>query len=282
VITERVDLPSPSPDSAPTSLYQPIVSDITTASFTVSWVSNVPTNASVEYCEFSSGTCDATHFPQLPSIVNDAQPFLQSCVGFVSVYSLNAGTTFYYRAKANSSAGDAGYYPSTPPYPSVATKTDTNPGISSNPTFNVAPYYDKNGNLAWDGEPTDAKQRYFMVYLNHTGAETLADRGNGDSGWIATMPASNLRNAGASGQPHALSISDVVSFFVIGVYDNGSGPAVWTNRTLSYTLPDPVVPVVDIVDRTEYNVPETCTGTVAAASAMTVVILSIRLKQRGP
>ena len=208
----------------------PITSDITSNKFRASWVADVPIKGAIEYC-VSGGSCGYNSLSSTTT-VNDPSPYLASGTALVEASSLVPGTTYYYRFKATLQSGDVVYYPYSPPYPSVTTKTDTLPGYPSNPTFNVAPFYDKNNNGAWNGEPPDAKQNNFLIYLNHTGTETLVARGNP---WIAAIATSNLRNATASGSPHLLTASDQVTFWIAGMYNDGQRSTFWRNATPAYT-----------------------------------------------
>ena len=267
-ITFRTPL---SPSSIPRFLYVPILSDITTVSFTVSWVSDRPINASVEYCIYSAGVCDASDFPGSPSVAWDTVEFLQSGVALVRMKSLDPGTTFHYRAKAKDAANELNYSPNAAPYPSVTTKTSTQFKIGD-PTFIIAPFQDKNGNYQWDNEPTDAKQYNFLFYLNHSGAEPLAARNQDPLGWTVSISTDNMRDATPSGAPHYLSPGNLVTFFIAGIFDDGSGTAIWTNRTASYTMPDPMESPVLLTKRTEKTVPElVLLSPIMVASVVTVL-----------
>lgn len=208
----------------------PTISDISSNKFRSSWVAEMPIKGAVEYCASGAG-CTSSSLTSTTT-VNDASPYLASSAALVDVSGLVAGTTYFYRMKATTQSGDVYYYPSASPYPSVTTKTNNNPGIGTNPTFNIAPYYDKNNNYAWDNEPTDVKQNYFLVYLSHTGTETLVSRGNP---WIASVATSNLRNNDAAGAPHQLLNSDQVTFLILGMFSGGMDLALWRNATPAYT-----------------------------------------------
>jgi len=208
----------------------PTISDIASSKFRVSWVAEMPIKGAVEYCASGPG-CTSSSLSSTTT-VNDASPYLESGAALVDVSGLGAGTTYYYRVKATDQAGGITYFPSAPPYQSVTTKTDATPGYGGNPTFNVAPYYDKNNNYAWNGEPTDVKQNYFLIYLSHTGTETLVSRGNP---WIAAVATSNLRDSNAAGAPHQLVNSDQVTFLIMGMFAGGMDIALWKNATPAYT-----------------------------------------------
>ena len=255
------------PSSIPRFLITPILSDITTASFSISWVSDQLINASVEYCVSAAGVCDQDNFPGSHFVAYDSSEFLPSRAALVRTKNLNPGATYYYRALEKNASGGQNYSPASAPYPSVTTKTDTNIQVG-NPTFNVAPYDDKNDNYQWDGEPTDAKQYDFLLYLNHTGAEALVSRGSGGSGWICTIDSNNMRSATSAGPPHLLSSGNVVTFFIVGLYNNGTGDAVWSNWTASYTIPNPKVSPVDLVKRTEVTVPDIASSLILSSASI--------------
>ena len=242
------------PGSIPVFIYPPIVSDVTPSSFRVSWVNDQPVNASVEYCIYSPGVCDQDTFPGTHSLAYDDKEMLSSGASIVSIGNLVPGTTYYFRAVAKNASGGTNTYPPAPPYPSVTTKTDTNLQVA-NPTFQVGPYNDKNGNYQWDAT-IDEKVYNFLVYLNHSGAGTLVTRGSGDSGWICTIDSNNLRSDTPAGSPHPLHPGDTLTFFIVGLHDDGSGVAVWSNWTASYTIPDPMISPVQLLERTEHQIPE--------------------------
>jgi hypothetical protein len=197
---------------------------------------------------------------------------------------LNPGTEFYYRAKVKNAANELNYSPDVAPYPSVTTKTSVAFKVGD-PTFTIAPFHDKNNNYQWDGEPTDAKQYNFIVYMNHTGAGTLASRSPISPTWTVGIASDNLKDATPSGTPHYLFPGDIVTFFIAGIYDDGSGTAIWTNRTASYTMPNPMVSPVELIKRTEMTVPELGSMPLVAFASTAVVVglgASRRRKVDGP
>lgn len=204
----------------------PQVSDVTTARFRVSWVNDYPATGSVEY----SINADLSG----SSTVTDTSPNLANCTSMVTVTSLSAGTTYYYRVKStNSTGGDVRYYPSSFPYPSVTTKTSTDPAYISNPVLSFAPYNDKNGNGAYNaGEP---KLLYFLVKFTHSGAGAMVARGSAGSGWVASIDTKNLRDDTVDGKPHQFSSTNAFALVVKGSYDDGTGKALWKNETYSNT-----------------------------------------------
>jgi len=208
----------------------PVISDLTATGFRVSWVSEMPIKGSIEYCA-SGGSCTSTSISPA-TIVNDTQPYLDSGGVMIGVSGLSPGSTYFYRLRAITYQGTTSYYPSSPPYPSITTKTSTDPGYPSNPTFNIAPYYDRNNNNVWDNEPTDLKQNYFLIYLFHTGCEPLVSRGNP---WVTSISTSNLRNNTAAGGPHQLVSGDQVSLLIKGMFSGGLDYALWINSTPPYT-----------------------------------------------
>lgn len=266
------------PASIPRFIYVPILSDVTTASFTISWVSDQPVNASVEYCVSAAGTCDQNNFPVSHSVAYDSSEFLPSGAALIRTRDLTPGTTFYYRAFERNASGGQNYSPNSAPYPSVTIKTDTNIQVG-NPTFNVAPYYDKDNDYQWNATK-DVKQHDFLLYLNHTGAEALVSRGSGGSGWICTIDSNNMRSATAGGAPHSLSSGNLVTFFIVGLYDNGTGNAIWSNWTASYTIPNPKVSPVDLVERTEVTVPDLASPLILASASIVTFIALASLRGR--
>ena len=259
------------PKSVPQFMYTPIVSDISPGSFKVSWVSDQPVNASIEYCSYSPGVCDSTHFPASPSVSYDTLEFLQNGTSLVEITGLSPGTQYIYRAKARNSANEISYSPSSAPYPSVTTKTSTSAGF--NPGFLIQPYHDVNNNYQYDSS-VDKKQSYFLVYLNHTGAETLVGRGDPQ---MVVIIGSNLRNNDAVGDPHPLVQGDIVSFFVAGLYNDGSGTSLWVNTTATLNIPWVDQPI-EMNIRTE-SVPDVHTGVFIPVMTIFLVFV-LTLKKR--
>jgi hypothetical protein len=231
---------------APSFQYTPIPSDLTFAAFAVSWVASAPVVGSVSLSTsstFASILCTAT----------DSSTFLISAAVLVPTApacSLSSGTTYYWRAHIMDSVGRTARYPSAGPYPSNTTKTNADPGAGTNPTVALGPYRDPNSNNACD--QVDERQPYFLVYLNHTGAETLASRGAGSNvgcgsgalaGWIISFATDNLRDSTAAGGPHTLgaaeSFSTTLRGLHLGVYRTGSVSVTWDGAE------DPIVRIVE-------------------------------------
>jgi hypothetical protein len=221
--------------AAPRYLYDPILSDQASDRFSISWVADQPVTGVVEYCA-SGATCTSSTISPV-SAASDASPLLDSGAALVRVTGLAAGVTYFYRVVATNGALESATWPPATPYPSVTTRTNTDIGAFGNPAFSIRPYWDVDGSNSF-GDPPDVRLPNFLAYLNHTGAGTLASRGD-----------SNLRNNDAVGAPHVLSGGDLLTFSVAGLFNDGTGNAYWANTTFSATwngAEDPVVRYVRV------------------------------------
>jgi hypothetical protein len=263
-IGDSDDEPIPTPDAVPKFMYRPIASDISPGSFRLSWVSDQSVNATVEYCQYSAGVCDAGNFPGSPSTSYDTAEFLANGTSLVDVAGLSSGTQYFYRAKARNPGSEVAYSPSSPPYPNVTTKI--NPSSDFNPPFIVRPYHDVNHDGVY-GSPPDVKQNYFLVYLNHTGADPLVSRGDS---WEVVITASRLTNNDSAGGSHTLIVGDTVSYFVTGLYNDSSGISYWVNRTATTTVPWTDQPILVNIS-TEKVVPELRAEALLPSGAVLVI-----------
>jgi hypothetical protein len=247
---------------------------VTSGAFTLSWVSDQKVNGTIEYCQ-SGGPCSASALGGNVT-AHDPLEFLASGASMARATFLDAGTTYFYRALARNEFGETTAHPASPPYPSVTTKTVSAPGELANPVVRVRPYRDVNGNDAYD-PGTDAQLPNFLVYLNHSahsghpvGSVPMVARGDTV---IAQIDTKNLRNADASGNNHLLSSGSVITFFIAGLYDDGTGLAFWKNDTASYTISGAPSPI-DLDRRAERQAPEAGIAAVLAAVAAAAPLLA--------
>jgi len=174
---------------------QPVLSNVFATGFTISWVMEINGTGKV------SCSTDPNMSSPAPRWTIDGRRGIPSAVAYVNVTScgganpLTAGVTVYWRAWFNTTGCTAACikgpqqsnvsWPQGIPFPAVRTKTSV-ATQSGNPTIAISPYEDRNTNGAYNpagapacngpgaGPPADAPLCEFLVYLNHSGAGTLA------------------------------------------------------------------------------------------------------------
>lgn len=108
-----------------------MVTDVTTRSFSVIWVSSEASSANLEIFEDESGAIPLTNIKIIRHPVESGNADIQQAaksngVMKVKVTGLEPGTTYYFKTVTNSEAtGDIAYYPNVEPYISVITEAAT-------------------------------------------------------------------------------------------------------------------------------------------------------------
>jgi hypothetical protein len=234
---------------------QPVVSNVRSNQFTVSWVMEVNGTGKVQ--------CSSNENMTGSRWTSDARQGIASAVVYVNVTNcgsaLASGTTYYWRAWFNTTGCTAGCvtgsqianvsWPPGAPYPAVRTKT-SGATQSGNPTVPISPYEDRNANSAYNaagvpacngpgiGPPADAPLCEFLVYANHSGAGTITFRSINlltiPPRWTAYVDTDQFRDNTSVGAPHALSAGETVQITAVGLYNDLStvppqkAPAIWT------------------------------------------------------